>query len=110
MISLPDAFKKFKSRMELNEREQQNASKRQKEVREHLDNAFEEEHVGHLAFSCASVVRVSRVAGCPRRRFGQLRRRARLRDAAAPLRGCGWCVEGLLPAQVHRGRGASVPF
>ena len=41
MISLPDAFKKFKSRMELNEREQQNASKRQKEVREHLDNAFQ---------------------------------------------------------------------
>ena len=41
MISLPDAFKKFKSRMELNEREQQNASKRQKEVREHLDKAFQ---------------------------------------------------------------------
>ena len=40
MISLPDAFKKFKSRMELNEREQQNASKRQKEVREHLDRPF----------------------------------------------------------------------
>jgi len=41
MISLPDAFKKFKSRMELNDREQQNASKRQKEVREHLDKAFQ---------------------------------------------------------------------
>lgn len=41
MISLPDAFKKFKSRMELNEKERQNASKRQKEVREHLDAAFQ---------------------------------------------------------------------
>lgn len=41
MISLPDAFKKFKSRLELNEREQQNASKRQKEVREHLGKAFQ---------------------------------------------------------------------
>ena len=41
MISLPDAFKKFKSRMELNEKERQNASKRQNEVREHLDAAFQ---------------------------------------------------------------------
>lgn len=41
MISLPDAFKKFKSRLELNESERQNASKRQKEVREHLDKAFQ---------------------------------------------------------------------
>lgn len=40
MISLPDAFKKFKSRMELNESERQNASKRQKEVRDHLDKSF----------------------------------------------------------------------
>ena len=48
--------------------------------------------------------------GCPRCRFGQLRRRARLRYAAAPLRGYGWCVEGLLPPQVHAYRGASAPF
>lgn len=41
MISLPDAFKKFKSRLELNESERQNASERQKEVREHLDKAFQ---------------------------------------------------------------------
>jgi len=35
------AFRKFKSRLELNEREQQNASYRQKEVREYLDEKFE---------------------------------------------------------------------
>ncbi len=41
MISLPDAFKKFKSRLELNEKERKNASKRQTEVREHLDQNFQ---------------------------------------------------------------------
>lgn len=41
MISLPDAFKKFKSRLELNEKERKNASKRQTEVREHLDQDFQ---------------------------------------------------------------------
>jgi hypothetical protein len=41
MISLPDAFKKFKSRLELNDKEQANASKRQKEVRANLENAFQ---------------------------------------------------------------------
>lgn len=41
MISLPDAFKKFKSRLELNSKEQSNASKRQKEIRGHLDSAFQ---------------------------------------------------------------------
>lgn len=41
MITLVDAFKKFKSRLELNSKEQSNASKRQTEVREHLDNAFQ---------------------------------------------------------------------
>ncbi|MCF7701597.1 CBASS oligonucleotide cyclase [Loktanella sp. M215] len=41
MITFPDAFKKFKSRLELNEKEQTNASKRQKEVRDHLDKAFQ---------------------------------------------------------------------
>lgn len=40
MISLPDAFKKFKSRFELNEKERTNASKRQKEVRGHLEDAY----------------------------------------------------------------------
>ena len=40
MISLQDAFKKFKSRLELNEKEQKNASKRQTEVREFLDTKF----------------------------------------------------------------------
>lgn len=41
MISVQDAFKKFKSRLELNSQEQSNASKRQKEVRGHLDKAFQ---------------------------------------------------------------------
>lgn len=41
MITIEEAFRKFKSRLELNDREQQNASARQKEVREYLDTKFE---------------------------------------------------------------------
>jgi predicted nucleotidyltransferase len=41
MITVADAFKKFKSRLELNEKERTNASKRQKEVRSHLENAYQ---------------------------------------------------------------------
>ncbi len=41
MITIEEAFRKFKSRLELNDREQQNASSRQKEVREYLDTKFE---------------------------------------------------------------------
>lgn len=41
MLTVDDAFRKFKSRLELNEREQKNASARQKEVREFLDGVFE---------------------------------------------------------------------
>lgn len=41
MLSIDDAFRKFKSRLELNDREQQNASTRQKEVRDFLDSKFE---------------------------------------------------------------------
>jgi len=40
MLTVDDAFRKFKSRLELNDREQQNASARQKEVREYLDTKF----------------------------------------------------------------------
>lgn len=40
MLTTDDAFRKFKSRLELNDREQQNASARQKEVREYLDTKF----------------------------------------------------------------------
>ena len=40
MLTIEEAFRKFKSRMELNDREQQNASARQKEVREYLDTKF----------------------------------------------------------------------
>lgn len=41
MITIEEAFRKFKSRLELNDKEQQNASARQKEVREYLDTKFE---------------------------------------------------------------------
>lgn len=40
MLSIEDAFRKFKSRLELNDREQKNASDRQKEVRDYLDTKF----------------------------------------------------------------------
>lgn len=40
MLSIDEAFRKFKSRLELNDKEQKNASNRQKEVREHLDSKF----------------------------------------------------------------------
>lgn len=41
MLSVDEAFRKFKSRLELNEKEQTNASSRQKEVREYLDGKFQ---------------------------------------------------------------------
>lgn len=40
MISFDDAFRKFKTRLELNDREQKNASLRQNEVRDYLDTKF----------------------------------------------------------------------
>lgn len=40
MISVDDAFRKFKSRMELNQKEQDNASARQNEVRDFLAGKF----------------------------------------------------------------------
>lgn len=40
MLSLEEAFRKFKSRLELNTKEQDNASARQTEVRDHLVNKF----------------------------------------------------------------------
>lgn len=40
MLTIDEAFRKFKSRLELNDREQQNASTRQKEVRDYLDTKF----------------------------------------------------------------------
>lgn len=41
MLTVNEAFRKFKSRLELNEREQKNASARQTEVRGYLDIRFE---------------------------------------------------------------------
>jgi predicted nucleotidyltransferase len=40
MLTIDEAFRKFKSRLELNEKEQKNASARQTEVREYLDTKF----------------------------------------------------------------------
>ena len=40
MLTVDEAFRKFKSRLELNEREKQNASKRHTEVREHIRANF----------------------------------------------------------------------
>jgi predicted nucleotidyltransferase len=40
MLTVDEAFRKFKSRLELNDREQKNASDRQQEVREYLDTKF----------------------------------------------------------------------
>ncbi len=40
MLSLDEAFRKFKSRLELNDKEQKNASARQNEVRDYLDTKF----------------------------------------------------------------------
>ncbi len=41
MLSVGDAFRKFRSRLELNEREEKNASKRHNEIREHLRQQFD---------------------------------------------------------------------
>lgn len=41
MITVKDAFKKFASRLELTQREQDDASRRQKEIREHLRKTFD---------------------------------------------------------------------
>jgi predicted nucleotidyltransferase len=40
MLTTDEAFRKFKNRLELNDKEQANASARQKEVREYLDTKF----------------------------------------------------------------------
>jgi predicted nucleotidyltransferase len=40
MLTIDEAFRKFKSRLELNDKEQANASARQKEVRDYLDSKF----------------------------------------------------------------------
>src|SRR5882672_2331119 len=44
MLSTQDAFRKFRSKLELNTKEQEDASRRQKEIREVMDDAFEIEH------------------------------------------------------------------
>src|SRR5947209_4490272 len=44
MISTHDAFKKFRSRLELNPQEQKDAATRQQEIRAIMDQAFSIEH------------------------------------------------------------------
>ncbi len=44
MLTVDEAFRKFKSRLELNEREQNNASQRHKEVRDYLGTKLAIEH------------------------------------------------------------------
>lgn len=44
MLSTEDAFAKFRSRLELNDKERKNASKRQREIREHMDEEFDVDH------------------------------------------------------------------
>jgi predicted nucleotidyltransferase len=41
MITIPEAFNKFKSRLELTDREQEDASRRQQKIREYLREQFE---------------------------------------------------------------------
>jgi hypothetical protein len=41
MLTIEEAFRKFRSRLELNDREQDNVSKRHNEMREHLRAAFD---------------------------------------------------------------------
>lgn len=40
MLTIDEAFRKFKSRMELTDKEQKDASRRQREIREHMDEKF----------------------------------------------------------------------
>ena len=44
MLTVDEAFRKFKSRLELNDKEQANASARQREVRDFLDTKFKIKH------------------------------------------------------------------
>jgi hypothetical protein len=41
MLTIDEAFRKFKSRLELNDREQKNASSRHQEIREHMRSRFD---------------------------------------------------------------------
>ena len=41
MISVDEAFKKFLSRLELSDAEQDDASRRQREIRDHMDESFD---------------------------------------------------------------------
>lgn len=44
MLTTEEAFAKFRSRLELNDKEQADASKRQQEIRGHMDERFDVEH------------------------------------------------------------------
>jgi hypothetical protein len=44
MLTTAEAFTKFRSRLELNDKEQADASRRQREIRAHMDESFDVEH------------------------------------------------------------------
>lgn len=44
MLTTADAFTKFRTRLELNDKEQADASRRQREIRAHLDGEFDVDH------------------------------------------------------------------
>lgn len=44
MLTTEEGFARFRSRLELNQKEQDNASRRQKEIRAHMDESFDVEH------------------------------------------------------------------
>ena len=44
MLGTAEAFAKFRSRLELNDREQEDASRRQNEIRLKMDEQFDVEH------------------------------------------------------------------
>lgn len=44
MLTTAEAFTKFRSRLELNDREQDDASRRQREIRDHMDEEFDVDH------------------------------------------------------------------
>jgi hypothetical protein len=40
MMTVTEAFQKFRTKLELTQKEQDDASRRQKEIREHMDSGF----------------------------------------------------------------------
>ncbi len=67
MLTIEEAFRKFKHRLELNEREQKNASARHYEIREHLRTRFELDD-DFLTGSYRRYTKTKPLAGCGKTR------------------------------------------